>query len=368
MVESSELTTSPHASVSENLAEDGDVFSLEPNARRQLELQLMHHYCSSAALTFPSSSIQLARNLWTVDAVRLAFKHEFLLNAIFAIAALHLLRGFPNSPRFLDDIHLQAASLTQPEIDLDTAQLAKINSFYLDLAVKQQREEVAHITPANANALVFASILISYQGLKLLPGEPSALPQPYSLPIQWLRIVRGISDVTGVAGRIGEPEPVVPHMLRVHGEPDFSDPAAFFDPENRAKFRHLVDFDNDRDIDAENRDAYEKAVAYIGRLANAINDGQPPRAIFRLVLGFAILTPPRFTTCVEAQEPRALIILAHYFALAKSVDDHWIFAGLADREVVGIRDLVPANWQNYMEWPLRMLTVSSSTLRSNLTL
>jgi hypothetical protein len=325
--------------------------------RPQLELQLMHHFVSVVGLSFPSSSLQLARGLWTVDAVRVAFQHDFLLNAIFAIAALHLLRGLPDSPRFMDNVQMQAASMTQPGIDLDSGQLAKVHSFYLDLAVKQQREAVTAITPDNANALVFAAVLISYQGLKLLPRNPGEITQPYSPPFQWLRMAKGIFDVSGIAGRIGVPEPVVPYMLRVSGEPDFADHDAFFDPAHCERFRYLLDFDPDSEMDddAENRRAYEKAVAYIGRMAHAIESKELPRVVFRFVLGFGILTPSKFIACVEAGRPRSLAILAHYFALSKWVDDHWIFAGLADREVAGIHSLLPPSWQHTLDWPLQVL-------------
>jgi hypothetical protein len=252
---------------------------------------------------------------------------------------------------------MQAASMTRPGIGLDSGQLAKVHSFYLDLAVKQQRVAVTAIQPGNANALVFAAVLISYQGLKLLPTDPGETAQPYSPPVQWLRMTKGIFDVSGIAGRIGVPEPVIPFMLRVSGEPDFADHDAFFDPANCERFRYLLEFDTGSEVDddAESRRAYEKAVAYIGRMAHAIENAELPRVIFRFVLGFGILTPSKFISFVELGRPRALAILAHYFALSKWVDDHWIFAGLADREVPGIRSLLPPSWQQTLDWPLQVL-------------
>ncbi|KAL2202442.1 hypothetical protein CC79DRAFT_1279716 [Sarocladium strictum] len=316
---------------------------LDSISRRRLELELMHHFITVTCPTFPASSLQLGRGLWTVDAVRLAFQHEFLLNAIHAIAALHLVRDLP---------------------DTTTCQLAKVHGFYLDLAVTQQRKAVADITPENANALVFASVLLSYQGLRLLPAEPGSVAQPYKPPVQWLRMGRGINDVSAVAGHIGHPEPVIPYMLRVSGEPNFRNKETFFNASNRARFAHLLQFDStsDPENDVEAWVGYEEAVGYIGYMAKAIESQELPRILWRLVLGFGILMPSTFIDCVEIGRPRALIILAHYFALAKSVDDHWIFAGLANREVAGIHDLLPQELQHYLAWPLRVVDSSPLAL------
>ena len=41
--------------------------------------------------------------------------------------------------------------------------------------------------------------------------------------------------------------------------------------------------------------------------------------------------------------------------MIKSVDDHWAFHGIAEREVYGIQSLLPSEWQWAMEWPLALL-------------
>jgi hypothetical protein len=37
------------------------------------------------------------------------------------------------------------------------------------------------------------------------------------------------------------------------------------------------------------------------------------------------------------------------------VDDHWVFRGMAEREVYGLKSLLPQTWQWAMEWPQAML-------------
>ena len=292
--------------------------------------------------------------MWTLHCVRLAFKHEFLLHAIFAIAALHLVRRLPNSPRF-NLLHMEAdefSHLTQAEESFAGVDLTGIYRYYLDKAISQQREAVANISPDNTNALFLASILISYQGLKLVPssGDPSS----YDLPIQWLYMTRGITEISKIAPMTPGPRPITDIMAEIGGEPDFRDKDAIFASANREPFMALLSFEGS-ELNSDKRHTYEMALSYVGRLYKSVRSKDDARIIFRLVLCFAVIVPAQFLGFVEDRQPRALAILAHYFAMAKAVDDHWMFAGLADREVSGIRSLLPENWQWAMRWPTDML-------------
>lgn len=62
---------------------------------------------------------------------------------------------------------------------------------------------------------------------------------------------------------------------------------------------------------------------------------------------------PRLIDCVEPGRSRVFFIFAHYFSLEKAVDDHWIFAGLADRAAEGIWGLLPPSRQHHVDWPIR---------------
>jgi hypothetical protein len=319
----------------------------------------LHHFISVVALTFPSAHFRASRELWTVHAVRLAFQHRFLLHAIFANAALHLVRRLPTSPRFsgaLSDTD-EFSHLTHAEDSFAGVDLVATYHLYLDQAIKEQREAVTNINPGNANALMLASILISYQGLKLLPSEPGATN--YDIPIQWLHMTRGITNMSDFAFRFAGPKPITDIMARIGGEPDFRDRDAIFDPAHREPFRELFSFQSS-ELGPDTREAYEMALSYVGRLYRSIRVKDDPHVIFRLVLCFPAIMPAQFLRFAEERQPRALAILAHYFAMAKAVDDHWVFAGLVDREVPGIRGKLPESWQWAMKWPTDLLDELSS--------
>ena len=75
----------------------------------------------------------------------------------------------------------------------------------------------------------------------------------------------------------------------------------------------------------------------------------------RRVIGFPMLVHPRFVTLVEEEQPRALVILAHYFALVARLRGLWWMGDSGRREVLGIQSALPEEWQDAMQWPLESI-------------
>lgn len=337
---------------------------MKPEERRILELQLMHHFVSVASFTFPSSDLH-ARDLWTIFAMNLAFNQPVLMNAMFAITTLHLLNGASISSRFFAADADQSAIVRLKSIHTKLncqVPLRMLHSIYLSLAINQQRDAVASCKKDDAelvNAIFLSTVLLSYQALSVTYQRAN---ETYNAPTQWLRMVHGITSTARMMDAIPE-SPSTPRFFglnAVHylaeqgGPPDFRDDAVIFHPSHREPFQRLLDFENHPEplgCDKSCVGVYEKALSYVGGLHRGMADGEPPRALFRRVLCFGIKVPTEFTTFVEQRRPRAIAILAHHCALAYCVNDHWIFHGFAEREVVGLGGLLPDEWHWAMEWP-----------------
>jgi hypothetical protein len=70
-----------------------------------------------------------------------------------------------------------------------------------------------------------------------------------------------------------------------------------------------------------------------------------------MMMAFALLAPKKFIQYVGEQLPRALVILAHFFALASNVKYMWWIGDIAQREIQGIWDVLPLEW-HVMRKPL----------------
>jgi hypothetical protein len=61
--------------------------------------------------------------------------------------------------------------------------------------------------------------------------------------------------------------------------------------------------------------AYESTLSILASIHNAISNVEPPYALAKRFVAFAICIPKTFLKFVDKQRPRALAILAHYFSL-----------------------------------------------------
>ena len=105
---------------------------------------------------------------------------------------------------------------------------------------------------------------------------------------------------------------------------------------------------------AEDRDAYQKSLSYIGLIYKGIVGGtDSPMATCRRLIAMPSRCPPRFVDLVEAKQPRAMAMLAHVFASMKLVDGQAVwFKGIAERQVPLIYEQLPVGWREMMAWPI----------------
>lgn len=345
---------------------EGPEAAFGPNQRRLLELRLLHLFITTVVYTFPSSHTQAGVEVWSVGGVRLAFEHPFLLNAILALAALHVASEPDNGAasasaqgdRTGHPGHLVTSIAGLTSLSYDFADYTKVHEVYLNLVIGQQRDAVANINSGNANAIFLSTILLQYQAFRNSPGRQERTV--YSPPLQWLRMAKAITSVAQTARPLIAKDSVMDFMAQQQNEPNLLDAQAIFSSNNylgNAVFEALLDFERypEPSLDEDTKHLYERMMGFIGGCWRGILRQEESRVTIRRILALGPLCPARFIEFLEQRRPRALAILAHHFAMAKVVDDHWLFRGFAQREVRGIGGLLPESWQWAMEWPNRVL-------------
>lgn len=355
----------PLISLASPYSEPGEIttyFGLEE--RRELELRLLHHFITIVTYTFPACDEQRYRNLWISNAVYSGFEHAFLLNAILAISALHLLSDTRSSTYFYarDEDQVAVERVTTTPSSTETGKrgdLAKAHRLYLNAAIRQQREAISNLTSSNADAVFMASLLLSYQSLRLIPDQSSS--PSYSPPIQWLKMSKAVATVVQAARPMVQNDSMIALMIAYSTEPDLKDDMAMFNPLYRKPFEALLDWSQFPEpcLDLDTINAYENTLAYVGGVYRALLNKEAPRIMIRRIVCLGVLAPQRYIELLEQGRPRALAILAYHLALSQAVEEHWWFHGVADRVVNGIQSILPAEWQWAMEWPLSMIRVSS---------
>jgi hypothetical protein len=196
----------------------------------------------------------------------------------------------------------------------------------------------------NAEALFSTSALIAFQAsaIRHFDEDKNAA---YTLPLSWFHSFQGVKAIVMASWCwLRTSEKIYPI---INGQPALAlDP----DPQRKLFFSPLLEGMEAQleslpeSLRLSTKQAYEHSVSFLNW-----SHKRPSRA---RILGFAAAVSRRFIDLVDQHDPRAMVIVACFFALTKRVDDVWWLQGVAKREVNGIFGLLPPDWWDKMEWPL----------------
>ncbi|KAI0394731.1 hypothetical protein F5Y17DRAFT_240114 [Xylariaceae sp. FL0594] len=299
---------------------------------RMLELKLLHNFTTVTCKTLSINSPVLER-IWRVTVPELAFSSaSYLADTLLAVSALHLRSSNPHDRELIRASHSYMASACSEY----GACLSK------------------GVTESNADALFLTAALIAFQSTAsriFARDDINDRTGGYSLPLSWFHSFQGVKAVvtaswqwlacSSIVVQIIESQPAL--NLNLSGEPTFfSDLIVGVDDE-------IAKLEPDPSTHMATRMAYQHAIAVLDWAHKIPYTGAP--------LVFMGTVSRRFVELLEAKRPRALAILASYFALLKCLDDVWWLKGVARREIMGIVSLFDPDdeeWWPRLQWPLRI--------------
>ncbi|KAK0120533.1 hypothetical protein ONS96_010739 [Cadophora gregata f. sp. sojae] len=310
----------------------------ECSQRRLTELRLLHQYMAFTCMTLNFPDDHRQQHEWGIAIPHLAFQHNSLLYSIYTLAALHIAKLEPNDPSHISTYQK-----------------------YLGLTLRSHRDEVGQLSRSNADAACITSSCLRVCTFALLQERPLT---PYTPPTEWLQM----SSTTGRGLNVeawkyiaNDPNSIMRSMIR--SAPGMK-PGGFlreetsvFHPSNRQDLLHLLRR-TPNDIltepwNARIEEAYESTLSYIGSVQLAIAAQEPPASIFRRLVLFPTMVQSEFIFLVKEQRPRALVVLAHFFAFLADFRDIWWIGETGVREVRGIEGVVGEEWRGLMGWPVQ---------------
>ncbi|GAW12343.1 hypothetical protein ANO14919_017090 [Xylariales sp. No.14919] len=299
---------------------------------RMLELKLLHNFTTVTAKTLSISSPVLEK-IWRVTVPELAFSSaSYLADTLLAVSALHLRSSSPHD-----------------------RELIRASHSYMASACSEYGASLSRgVTESNAEALFLTAALIAFQSTAtriFTRDDINDRTGGYSLPLSWFHSFQGVKAVVAATWQwlctstivipIIESQPAL--NLDLSGHPTFfSDLMVGVEDE-------VAKFESDPATQLETRSAYQHAIAVLDWAHKIPYTGAP--------LVFLATVSRRFIELLEARRPRALAILASYFALLKCLDDVWWLKGVARREIMGIVSLFDPDdeeWWPRLQWPLRI--------------
>ncbi|RFU30649.1 hypothetical protein B7463_g5685, partial [Scytalidium lignicola] len=333
---STDMTTTPEITSPERMATDdnSDLILLESKNRRILELRLLHNYIHNTTVTISNSHFPTVKDTWAIEVPKLAFRYESLQYAIFSLSALHLMNEEP-----------------------DNMELRDAYRDYTSLTLRKHGETILTLDSESADAIGFTSILIL---MAIFAYLQERVIEPYTPPLSWLNISNATGNVFKIALETIQQNRASKLMTVLGASPVFTEREAVYNEENRKEFGELLQNNPpfDEPYDLESWAAYERALSFIGSVKAAIKDGEHAMATCSRLITFAVIVPDKFINLVEAQRPRALVVLAHYFGLCNTMQNIWWLGNIGQREVLGIQTALPPQWQKYIAGPVSMVEKS----------
>ncbi|KAF4978024.1 hypothetical protein FZEAL_5531 [Fusarium zealandicum] len=330
------IYSQPSMSVSSSDSDYGD---------RMLELRLMHHYTNVTSKTLLTNSAA-AEDIWQRAVPQMAFSgrgKSYLADAILSVAALHLRSMTPDDKTLVRASHAYSAST--------------LSSYCASLD--------SGITPDNAEALFLTATLIAFQASASRifikddgDVDPSKSTNRYALPLSWFHAFMGVKTVVATSWLWIRHSDIV--KVVIDSQPSFQLNLNARSPDSF--FGHLLEGLEEEMLTEDPRmvvtttQAYSHAVSVI----NWAHKNYHAAA----ALAFPATVSRRFVDLVGAKRPRALAILACFFALLKRMDNVWWLQDVARREVMGLVSMFEAGseWWRHIEWPVRIALWDGSSI------
>ena len=292
----------------------------------------------------------------------LALGNDALLYSIFSLSAYHMSDTGPHRRR---------------------ADTLATHQRYLDLALPHHSADVTRLNAQNFDAVCITSSILRITAFAMLRHR--AL-DPYTPPVPWLQMTRGTLDVFRAAWPwMGDTDGHDPDSIAARLVKRMSvlfDDEAQFGAANRQGLLHLLQRDEEDVANErwppEDQDAYETTTSYIGGVWIAMmelnmtttttttttttqrpdSEGSLAAEICRRLILFPYVVQSRFIDLVRERQPRALAVLAHYFALLARFRGVWWIGDAGRREVRALSTVLAARgeWHGrMMGWPLRVM-------------
>jgi hypothetical protein len=300
---------------------------------QSLDCELTYHWINHTAHSFSADPERT--HVWATSFPQLAFKHDFLLHTLLATSSLHL-----------------ACTTTKPR-DHDKYFAACDEHFHW--AIKKYRLQLFDLSDQNCEALFACGMLLFLSAFSekeetesTSSNEMPQMMQPtLAQGIKFMREGRALF------------KPFLPQIMAgclgpLLAEPN---PSTFMsdDPGILTDFESLCKGCNEVELRACDQAIASLKVAYASRAC-----GSP----LKMVGSWPLTLSDSFVEMLEAEDARALVILAHFCAVAHASSRcWWATQSQIEGRLKKIEERIGEAWGEWLKWP--NYVVSLTVVREN---
>jgi hypothetical protein len=289
-----------------------------------VDIRMMHQWSSMTSTCVAVGDV--ANRTLQLIIPELAFENEYLMNGILGIASLHLQSLVPN-----------------PE------QVRRQTDLYRAKALSGFRKALPYVIPFSREyeaALVMSILLV------VLCSRDYEMDKGQLIVVNWFILYRGLSTVMTMVSF-----PVV-HSLSVGGifRRQISDLKVI--PVVPTVLMDMVRSIPIDDPDFLMFEEYCKILDAVGMLYASLQQDGLDEGLFIRVVAWPSFSTHGFSRCASEYRPRALVILSYYLVFVKLCKELWWMQGVADRDLVEIKEIVGPKWLPFMAVPLQVMDLS----------
>lgn len=293
------------------------------------DVQLMYHWSTSTYLTL--SDDEERHEVWQRTVPELAFRHDFLLYGLFALAAFHRCRTMP------------AVSSTE------RAALIALGRHYKQWGLTSYIPLLQHSSDGNCHALFAFSLLLGSLCLGELQYDYE--DASYSA-MDFFTAMVGISNLmSGTVALANQHRPALRegNMAPLLGSDLQPGPIESFPYTLRQALELVLDAVRHDSPDLPSSDK-EACLAALRRLGLLYPKGGHPTCTRAALIAWPVLGGRDFLDMMHARDPLALICLAHYGAILHQNKHVWFLDGLGAKLVTSVLEVIPVCAVKYLEW------------------
>lgn len=301
-----------------------------------VDLRLLHRFTVIIALDLSNPSKPDTLRLWQDHLVKLAFKHDFLMRGILAVAAYHYAYDRPDR----------------------RDEYALIASRHQSLALSSFQEALQRVDESNCHALFGFSCLIII--MTFASSTKSKSTDFNTDVLQWFHLLRGakiVLDMFSDAIKCSFLKPLLDEMAYTENAAAYAIPGA-------DRITDLFRICSLGNHERETASAYNLAIHSLLSTftqASICRDRGDSTILASLV--WPVNLPPLFVDLLSEKQPEALVILAHYCVLIHWSDtSDWFVNGWGRYMLETIQDSVPVAWAEHLKWPEEMIMHQPATL------
>ncbi|KAK6223623.1 fungal Zn binuclear cluster domain-containing protein [Colletotrichum tabaci] len=304
-------------------------------------LRLMHHYNTSTCHVLTND--RCTEELWKTAVPEMACSHKFLMHGLLALSAMHYASLHPHEQKKWDIISVHHQNLALRSFALRLNDINKDNCeayfFLATLIFILSIYSVAHGTRLG-RAVSLDNVS---QCFMLLHGIKGIIEFQ---PIEEWRQRGGPLDTILRAAEVppGGSWSSSPFQKRL-------DAVTVLAREVRASFAEVI---NPQSVCVLALESLRRT-HQICKSADDELDGVDKSGA---AWAWAANLPPLFIEMIDNRHPTALVILAHYAALARLFEQasNWLFYGWSDTVMSLLDEALDDEWRPWIQWPKRSLT------------